>query len=149
MPTLKEMSRLYYLEKQIQADRERLAAIRARGSPGYGGSFGKYSNAYTADRTAEDALTASELEARISRKIAQAEQAELWLLDVLDRIDDPYVKFALTNRCQNGKSWTTIAVMLGGYNTADGVRKRCQRYLRRMPDGRGKKKKPDSRQIQF
>ena len=102
--TLKELSQLYYLNREIEMDKERLEALRARasapGSPNYDGM--PKSPSY---------------ENRLERYIAD--------------IPDSNLRMIFTLRFINGLSWVQLAFSIGGDCTADGARMACNRYIKK------------------
>lgn len=61
---------------------------------------------------------------RLGHKV---ERIEAWV----DEIDDPIVKDAVVYRFVRGYRWAKVAIMVGGGNTEDSVRKMVERYLKR------------------
>lgn len=47
-------------------------------------------------------------------------------------IDDSLIRQILTGRYIDGKNWTQVALQVGGGNTADGVRKAADRFLKNL-----------------
>lgn len=48
-------------------------------------------------------------------------------------IEDVLTRQIFFERCIKGKSWTAVAMAVGGGNTADGVRKIYKRYRKKHP----------------
>ena len=65
-------------------------------------------------------------ESKMQEYKAQFIEGERFIAD----IEDSYLQQALFLRFIKGEKWQKIAVLLGGGNTADGVRKACCRYIR-------------------
>lgn len=63
-----------------------------------------------------------EAENRIIRRI---------LSEYINEIDDPVISLILRERFLRGKSWQSVALSLGGGNSADGVRMKIKRHFRR------------------
>lgn len=49
------------------------------------------------------------------------------------RISDPFTRQIFIERIINCKTWTAVAVAVGGDNTPDSVRMAFRRYLKRHP----------------
>lgn len=50
----------------------------------------------------------------------------------IDDIEDPVIRLILYERIIRGRSWQSVANILGGGNTADGVRMKQKRYFRHL-----------------
>ena len=106
--TLKELSQLYYINREIERDQERLEQLRtsvsAPGAPNYDGM-----------------PKSPSFENRLERYIAE--------------IPDSLTRQIFQLRFINGLTWTQIAFSVGGGNTEEGVRKRVYRYLEQENKG--------------
>lgn len=129
--TLKELSQLYYLNREIKRDTERLTALRARASaaasPSYDGmpkslSFDNRLEQYTAEIV--------DLEAIIQAKITQCLHERNRLERYISEIPDSLTRQIFQLRFINGLTWTQTAVSIGGGNTEVSVRQRVYRYLK-------------------
>lgn len=127
--TNKELSQLYWLNREIESDKERLAQLEAAavsttsritGLPHVGGISDKTSLVTDIDRLRE------KIQLKIKRSVVVYE----YLLDYIDSIDDSLVRQIMTYRHINGLSWQHVAMLIGGDNTSDSVRKIHDRYLR-------------------
>lgn len=129
--TLKELSQLYYLNREIERDTERLEALRSRartpGSPNYDGmpkspNFENRLERYIAE--------IADLEAIISTKVTQCLRERSRLERYISDIPDSLTRQIFTLRFINGLTWVQIAMCVGGGNTDESVRKRVYRYLK-------------------
>ena len=134
--TLKELSQLYYLNREIERDQERLEQLRARvsapGSPNYDGmpkspSFENRLERYIAEMV--------DLEAIIQAKITQCLHERNRLERYIAEIPDSLTRQIFQLRFINGLTWVQIAYSVGGNNTEEGVRKRVYRYLEQENKG--------------
>ena len=130
--TLKELSQLYYLNREIERDQERLEQLRtsvsAPGAPNYDGmpkspSFENRLERYIAEIV--------DLEAIIQAKITQCLHERNRLERYIAEIPDSLTRQIFQLRFINGLTWTQIAFSVGGDNTADGVRMVCNRYIKK------------------
>lgn len=83
----------------------------------------------TPDPTADRAISETKIMSRIERLVAEQEEESERIMDWIQTIEDPMIQTIMHARYIKGKSWTAVAHMLGGYNTADSVRKMHKRYL--------------------
>lgn len=134
--TLKELSQLYYLNREIERDQERLEKLRARasapGAPNYDGmpkspSFENRLERYIAEIV--------DLEAIIPAKITQCLHERARLERYIAEIPDSLTRQIFQLRFINGLTWVQIAFSVGGGNTEEGVRKRVYRYLEQENKG--------------
>lgn len=129
--TLKELSRLRWLSREIELDTERLAKLEAKMAPGgqafdripaYGGTV--------SDKVGQLASEMGDLRDSIRGKrqkcILERSRLEKYIADV----DDSLTRLTMTMRYVDGLTWRMVARRLGGGNTAEGCRKRCQRYVK-------------------
>ena len=134
--TLKELSQLYYLNREIERDQERLEQLRtsvsAPGAPNYDGmpkspSFENRLERYIAEIV--------DLEAIIQAKITQCLHERNRLERYIAEIPDSLTRQIFQLRFVNGLTWTQIAFSVCGGNTEEGVRKRVYRYLEQENKG--------------
>lgn len=127
--TRRELSQLYYLRREINSDRERLAKLEAAAtsaSPSNGGGRG---SGTPTDRTSL-AVEIAALKELIYEKICREEKELLRLMNYISGVEDSLTRQILTARFVDNLNWVAIAVRVGGGNTPEMVRKRCYRFLR-------------------
>ncbi len=134
--TLKELSQLYYLNRETERDQERLEKLRASasapGAPNYDGmpkspSFENRLERYIAEIV--------DLEAIIQAKITQCLHERARLERYIAEIPDSLTRQIFQLRFIDGLTWVQIAFSVGGGNTEEGVRKRVYRYLEQENKG--------------
>lgn len=113
--TLRELSQLRYLRREVDLDRERLAGL-VRERPA------------SAAHASEIAEKCGQIVVKMEQRIAERDRLEAYIA----AIDDSLTRQAFKLRFMDGLSWRAVAYRIGGGNTADGIRKRCQRYVRRQ-----------------
>ena len=74
----------------------------------------------------------AEIDHDITNQRLRYDKVRRQLKAVIDSCDDERVAMILRYRFLNQKTWLWIAMELGGKNTEDGVRKKCNRYLRKF-----------------
>lgn len=128
--TLKELSQLYYLNREIEMDQRRLEELRAKstspGSPRFDGMPHSKSNVSKVERYAEEI---ADLEAIIAAKQQQCIHERNRLERYINDIDDSRLRMIFKLRFVNGLQWPQVAAHIGGNNTAKSVSKACYRYL--------------------
>ena len=133
--TLKELSQVYYLNREIEMDRERLEELRKKAkSPSgsnlsgtfVGGASESNVERYTAEITGR--------ENAINEKIIQCEQEKSCLERYIATIPDSLTRQIFTLRFIYCYSWSRIALSVGGGNTEGSVKMVCYRYLKKSKD---------------
>lgn len=134
--TLKELSQLYYLNREIERDQERLEKLRASasapGAPNYDGMLKSPSFENRLERYIAEIV---DLEAIIQAKITQCLHERARLERYIAEIPDSLTRQIFQLRFINGLTWVQIAFSVGGGNTEEGVRKRVYRYLEQENKG--------------
>ncbi len=129
--TLNELSQLYWLKKEIEADRQRLKILRMKADaptsdwsavPGVH-SFGNKLEAIAAKEL--------ELEELIEHKIMRCIGEQIKLEKYIEDIPDSYMRQIFTMRFIYNFSWLKISMKLGGGNTEDAVRVAVRRYIQK------------------
>lgn len=130
--TLKELSQLYWLNREIEADQKRLDELsRLACSPSTpslsGMPHAPHSNDSKTERLVAEIV---DLQAVIAAKqiqcIHERARLERWIGD----IPDSQTRQVFTYRFINGLPWQQVAFTIGGGNTEDSVKKRCYRYMK-------------------
>lgn len=129
--TLKELSQLYYLNREIEMDKKRLQELEIMAvsispnlsgmprSPGVSDKVGRYA--------AEIADLKGIIEAKHQQCLYERSRLERYIAG----IDDSFLRQVMTYRFINGLPWRRVAACIGGGNTEDGCRKAVKRYLKR------------------
>ncbi len=130
--TLKELSQLYYLNREIERDTERLEALRARalapGSPNCDGtpkspSFENRLERYVAEIVDLEAI----IHARITQCLHERNRLERYIAEIPDSLTRQIFQL----RFINGMTWLQIAYSVGGNNTEASVKMTCYRYIKK------------------
>jgi hypothetical protein len=127
--TKKELSQLYYLNREIEQDKQRLRELEAAATNANSKITGMPHAAWISDKTslaAEIAYLRGVTEAKIQQLYYEYRR----LIDYINGIDDSCIRQILSLRFINGLSWRQISFSVGGRNTADSVRKACERFLK-------------------
>ena len=129
--TLKELSQLYYLNREIEMDKRRLQELEARALPGGQTLTGMPHSSGVTDKVGEYAAEIADLRGIIEAKHQQCLYERSRLERYISGIDDSLTRQIFTYRFVNGLPWEQVAACIGGGNTGDGCRKAVRRYLER------------------
>lgn len=128
----KEIGQLYYIQRECRMWKRELEnlesgsytkIVQIKGTPtGKGG---------TSDTTAARAIKMYELKEKIKELKEKAEITEKQILSYIESIPDSRDRQIVYMRAVKTYSWQRIANEIGGRNTADGVRKRYNRIIKK------------------
>lgn len=127
--TLKELSQLYYLNREIEMDQRRLRELEAKALPGAQVITGMPHGTGVVDKVGEYAAEIADLRGIIEAKHQQCLYERSRLERYIADIDDSLLRQIFTYRFVNGLPWLQVAACIGGNNTADSVRVACNRYI--------------------
>ena len=127
--TMRDLSQLYYLNKEIPDEEERLYRLESEaqrctaalsGMPGSGAE-----NDRIGKLGAEIADLREVIQAKILLRTAERRKLERYIAD----IEDSYLRQIMVARFIDGLSWSRVANRIGGNNTGDGCRMAVKRFL--------------------
>ena len=131
--TLKELSQLYYLNREIERDLTRLHELKMLELK----TTARYSDmpkgkSITHDIMAEKVAAIVDLEEMLEIKKLKRCYEEKRLMHFIESIDDCFLRLIFKLRFIDCKKWDTIACYVGGGNNAATVKMACFRYLRKI-----------------
>ena len=128
--TMRELSQLYWLRKEVEADRRRLVELRARAAACGRPCDGLPRTGGPGDPTGRLAARIADCQAALDQKYRRCLAEQLRLERYIATIPDSLTRQIFTLRFVEGHSWRQVAAGLGGGNTEMSVRQRVYRYLR-------------------
>lgn len=128
--TLKELSQLYYLNREIEMDKRRLQELEVKALPGSQVLTGMPHTPGVKDKVGEYAAEIADLRGIIEAKHQQCLYERSRLERYISSIDDSLLRQIFTYRFINGLPGGRWPPASAG-NTEDGCRKAVQRYLER------------------
>ena len=127
---MRELSQLYWLRKEVEADRRRLVELRARAAACGRPCDGLPHTGGHGDPTGRLAARIADCQAVLAAKRRRCLMEQLRLEGYIAAIPDSLTRQIFTLRFIEGHSWRGVAARLGGGNTEMSVRQRVYRYLR-------------------
>ena len=140
--TKKELSQLYYLNREIEMLKKQLSDLEDRQDDYICGTVKASSADYPYTLHSITVSGASDPQAAYNRRAEIRETKALILLKIeqcdieygrliryINGVDDSLMRQILTYRYINGFNWTQVAMHIGGGNTADSVRMMHNRHL--------------------
>lgn len=130
--TKRELSQLYYLDKEIKKDKERLEELETQATKITQDIKGMPFTVGTSDKTGGFAIEIAEQKGLIESKLNQCIILKNRIYRYINTIDDSLTRQIFTERYIDLKTWLKIALSVGGDNTADSVRMIHNRFLKKQ-----------------
>lgn len=128
--TLKELSQLYYLNREIEMDKKRLLELEAQAVSCSPNLTGMPRSPGISDKVGRYAADIVDLKGIIEAKLQQCIYERNRLERYISEIDDSLLRQIFTYRFVNGLPWEQVAACVGGSNTPASVKMACYRYLK-------------------
>jgi hypothetical protein len=126
--TKKELSQLYYLQREIRSDERRLEELEAAATSTTAKLSGSPGGGRISDKTAIGAEIA-DLKSIIRSKREMCIAHYNKIMRYIATLDDSMIRQVITYRHVDMMKWRDIAQKIGGGNSEDGIRKAYTRYL--------------------
>lgn len=126
--TRKELSQLYYLNREIEQDKQRLAELEAAATSTGARITGLPHASGVSDKTSL-AVEIGYLRDIIGNKMERAMYEYKRLISYIDNIDDSLTRQIFMYRFVNGYNWVQVAMHIGGGNTPKCLSNICYRYI--------------------
>lgn len=131
--TLKELSQLYYLNREVEMDQKRLEELEWAAVPGSPVISDMPTGSHSNNSKVEElAAEITDLKAIIAAKQIQCIHERQRLERYICGIPDSETRMIFTLRFINGLPWSQVAACIGVGNTSDRVKKVCYRYLEKL-----------------
>lgn len=128
--TQKELGQLYWLNREIEMDKRKLADLNSLAD----GTSKKIAGLPNAALAADKKALAAEIagcRAVIEEKLQLCIDEYNRLHRFIAGVDDSQMRMVLALRHVNGLSWRQIAFHIGGGNTEDGIKMAYHRFLKK------------------
>lgn len=133
--TLRELDRYRDMRKQLIDGEELLERLRGRAVPGSPATDGMPHASGTSDKVGSLAIAIVDLEARLPVLKARIEAQGKDVVEWIDTIEDHKIRLSFRLRYQLAYTWKEVADALGDWETEEGVKQRCYRYLNLSEEG--------------
>jgi len=128
--TKKELSQLYYLNREIEEQQRRLVELETA-AISFASAITGMPRAYgISDKLAENAVEIADLKELLSLNLKKCICELNRLNQYINSIDDSQIRMILSLRYINGLCWRQIAFSIGGKTTEDSVRVLHNRFLK-------------------
>lgn len=134
--TKNDLSRIYYLAKELEMWKRRLEELEADIPPNSKPNDGMPHSQTNAVKspTEDKAIKLVELSEKIKEQIVRIEIAKLEMENMIVGLSDPILKQAIEYHCIKLMSWKDTAAHIGGGQTSEGLRKMYSRFFTELKE---------------
>lgn len=129
--TKKELSQLYYLNKEIKQQKQRLKELEAAATDCTAQITGMPHGNEVGDKVGKYAAEIADLKNLIELNIQKCWYEMNRLNRYIDSVEDSQMRQILTLRYINLYSWGEIEIAIGGNNNSESLRKRLERFIKK------------------
>ena len=129
--TKKELKNLYYLKKEIVAQKKRIKELENLATSCTAKVTELTNKTEVIDKVGNYAVEIADLKRLLDLNLKKRFYELVRLDKFIQTIDDPLIRLIAIYRFEKDMSWTQIAIALGGNNKAESVTKKIYRYLKR------------------
>lgn len=130
--TKKELKNLYYLKKEIVAQKKRIKELENLATSCTAKVTELTNKTEVIDKVGNYAVEIADLKRLLDLNLKKRFYELVRLDKFIQTIDDPLIRLIAIYRFEKDMSWTQIAIALGGNNKAESVRKKIYRYLKKI-----------------
>ena len=130
--TKKELKNLYYLKKEIVAQKKRIKELENLATSCTAKVTELTNKTEVTDMVGKYAVEIADLKRLLDLNLKKRFYELVRLDKFIQTIDDPLIRLIAIYRFEKDMSWTQIAIALGGNNKAESVRKKIYRYLKKI-----------------
>ena len=127
--TLQELYSIPHLKKEIAGYEEKIKELEEMAESTTAKITGMPRGGGTSDKVGECATAIAFYKDFLKQAIAKRITTEIEILRYVESINDAELRRIMFLRFIQQKTWQQVADEIGGNNTEDSVRKRCNRYV--------------------
>lgn len=128
--TLQELSKYYRLHEQLERNREMLSSLQAAAGPGAQVITGMPHSTGVSDKVGDLAAELWDLQSTIVSLEHKCTEEKKKLERYIGAIRDDQTRMIFRLRFLHCMTWSQVAEVIGGRNTANSVRSICYRHLK-------------------
>ena len=129
--TKNELSQLFWLEKEVTQQKERLAELESAARNITSPLTGAPRKSEKTDKTGNVAIQIADMKTLLDLSIQKCWREKNRLMRYIMEIDDSLMRQIMLCRFVDCLNWIQVAWKIGGNNTAESVKKACYRFLER------------------
>lgn len=127
--TLQELYSIPHIEKEIEEYREKIRELEEMAESTTAKITGMPSSRRKSDKVGEGATAIAFYKSFLESAIVKRITTEMEIVKYIETVEDVEMRRIMWLRFVRQKSWQEVADEIGGGNTEDSVRKRCNRYV--------------------
>lgn len=127
----KELSQLYYLNREIEQLKSRIEELECIAASDTSRITGMPHVTGISDKVGRYAAEIADLKELLNLNLKKCFYELNRLNRYIESIDDSQMRMIMTLRYVNGLSWQQVAFSIGGGNTEDSIKKLAYRYLKK------------------
>ncbi len=127
--TLQELSIYYKKHERLKQNRQMLSSLYAAAGLGAQEITGMPHAPGVSDQVNSLVIEIEDLKKRISRLESECEREKAILESYINTIEDDQTRMIFRLRFAHCMTWSRVAKVIGGRNTANSVKLTCYRYL--------------------
>lgn len=129
--TLKELSQLYYLNREIEMLKSKIAELEAQAANTANNITGMPKGGGISDKTGRIGTEIAYYKAILDERILLCRFTLIKLNEYISKCDDSFVRLILEYRFINGLPWQQVAANIGMSATEYSVKKAAYRYIKK------------------
>lgn len=126
----KNLSKLYYLKKDIECQQSRIKELEALASSSTSRITGLPNSTDISNKVQKYAVQIADLKSELDIKLSKCLNELKNISEYINSIDDPLIRQIMSYRFISCFSWEKTARSIGGNNKAESLRKKLYRYLK-------------------
>lgn len=126
----KNLSKLYYLKKDIECQQNRIKELEALASSSTSRITGLPHSTDISNKVEKYAVQIADLKSELDIKLNKCLNELKSISEYINSIDDPLIRQIVSYRFISCFSWEKTARSIGGNNKAESLRKKLYRYLK-------------------
>lgn len=128
--TLKELSQLYYLNREIEDLKFKISELEAKATDTSVKITGMPHGAGAGDKIGQAVAELDHYRAKLTNRLERCRIELIRLNDYISACPDSLTRQMLTYRFVNGLSWDQVAASVSNCMTVDAAKKKVYRYIR-------------------
>ena len=132
--TIKELSQVRYITKEIESDRRRLTELETKANNTVSSLSAVPGGGSVSDKVGLYASEIADLKAVIQANETRCLKEKARLMRIINEAPDSQLREILKLRFIDCNTWNVVADKIGGNNTDNSVRKKAIRYIESVPD---------------
>lgn len=127
--TLQILSQHFRLRERLARDEQTLESLKAAVSPGGQVLTGMPHSTGVRDKVGDLAIEIADMQANVQKIKEKVAREEIKVNRFIETVEDEQIRTILRLRYLRCLTWNQVALVIGGRNTADGVKSTCYRFM--------------------